>query len=455
MESMKTRNRLPRLVATALLLAVGLCAKPVLASLPDTEHAELHESYRLLLTKFYNRVEPQALMDGARKGLDDFYKQHGLRVRATPVQADPSDDDATIDRLDDMISHTASAARVSPVDATYAAIEGMAQAVGDKYTTFFTPPDFRKFNDALDPEKISGIGVIIEQDQVTKQVRAAYVVPDTPAEHAGIQSGDQFIAIDGHPTAGMAVADVSKMLRGKPGSMVAVDVRRDGAAAPISFSIVRSELQPPTVISKMLPAQKGLNEPIGYIVVAAFGRETPAQFDEAYTRLLSGGAHAFVIDLRYDGGGYVDSALDIAQHFISAQDLLTVEQRDMPAETVTAPNAPVLNRPVVVLVNQYTASASEIMAGALQDDGAAELVGTKTFGKGVMQTLTPFPDGSAIKITTAHYLTPRHRDINLKGIDPDVAIDENRDARLGELDHDAQLRAAVAVIEKKFAAVVH
>ena len=107
--------------------------------------------------------------------------------------------------------------------------------------------------------------------------------------------------------------------------------------------------------------------------------------------------------------------------------------------------------PVTVLVNQYTASASEITAGALQDDGIGQLVGTKTFGKGVMQTLTPLPDGAAIKVTTAHYLTPNNHDINLRGIDPDVLVDENRDARFGQIDKDAQLRAAIALLQKKIA----
>ncbi len=107
--------------------------------------------------------------------------------------------------------------------------------------------------------------------------------------------------------------------------------------------------------------------------------------------------------------------------------------------------------PVTVLVNGFTASASEITAGALQDDGAGTLVGTKTFGKGVMQTLTPLPDGAAIKITTAHYLTPRRRDINLRGIEPDLLIDENRDAQFGEIDRDAQLRAAIALLQRKIA----
>jgi carboxyl-terminal processing protease len=147
----------------------------------------------------------------------------------------------------------------------------------------------------------------------------------------------------------------------------------------------------------------------------------------------------------------VRSALQISSEFISNKALYTVETRGSDPETVLADPGDVLTLPLAVLVNQYSASASEIAAGALQDDGVGTLVGTKTFGKGVMQTVTPFSDGAAIKITTAHYLTPANRDINLRGIEPDVRVDENQNARFGDPDHDAQLRAALAYLQKKIA----
>jgi carboxyl-terminal processing protease len=161
-----------------------------------------------------------------------------------------------------------------------------------------------------------------------------------------------------------------------------------------------------------------------------------------------------VLDLRNDGGGYVDSALDISSRFIANKRLLTYEQRGRQNTTIRADSNPSIVLPVSILVNQYTASAAEITAGALQDDGIATLVGAKTFGKGVMQTLTPLPDGAAIKITTAHYLTPNNHDINLRGIMPDVSILENPDARFGDAEHDAQLRAAMALLQKKIAAKI-
>jgi len=242
---------------------------------------------------------------------------------------------------------------------------------------------------------------------------------------------------------------VSKLLRGKSGTIVHVAVARGAGGDTQDLALTRSEIQPPTVVFKMLPND------IGYVNVLAFGRATPGEFDVALDRLKDANAKAIVLDLRNDGGGYVDSALDISSRFIANKAIVNVEQRGVPEETIQADNEARVAVPVTVLVNQYTASASEITAGALQDDGIGVLVGTRTFGKGVMQTLTPLPDGAAIKITTAHYLTPRHRDINMRGIDPDVNVVENRDARFGELDKDAQLRAALDLLQKKIADALH
>jgi len=149
----------------------------------------------------------------------------------------------------------------------------------------------------------------------------------------------------------------------------------------------------------------------------------------------------------------VNSALDISSKFINGDPLLTIEERDDHTTTIDSPSGALPRKPMAVLVNRFTASASEITAGALQDDGIGVLVGEKTFGKGVMQSLTPFLDGAAIKITTAHYLTPKNRDINLKGIEPDYSVSENNDARFGEVGHDAQLMAALNILNKKIALV--
>ncbi len=441
---------------SALLRAGSLCsllallcagAAPAEVALPYQIAGDVTESYRLLTSTYFNPVDPQVLLAAASDAVVAAAHKRGVTI-ATPQLTVQPDPDATVAALDGAIANAAHAAHAPPADFAYAAIDAMAKAVNDRYTQFFTPAQFKAFNEALDPSRIGGIGVMIEADATSQSVRVSYVVPGTPAERAGLQVGDVITAVNGTSTKGLDVAGVSSKLRGKPGTVVAVTVQRTGASVAVTkFSITREDVQPPTVVFRMLPGG------IGYVWVIAFGRGTVSEFDTAISRLKDQGAKALVLDLRNDGGGYVNSALDISSRFIANKAIVTVEERGQKDETIDADNDPSIALPVSVLVNQYTASASEITAGALQDDGIGELIGTKTFGKGVMQTLTPLPDGAAIKITTAHYLTPNHRDINLRGIDPDLAVDENRGARFGEVENDAQLRAALALLQKKIATI--
>jgi carboxyl-terminal processing protease len=436
-------KRLLSALATAALAVTMLGAVPTAAPpLDRLLAADVSESYRLLSQTYYRAIDEQALLDGARAGMLQAAKGHPHVPVPEMQPADTPED--TVVMLDRNIANAAAAAHLPQSTFAYAAIGGMAQATGDKYTTFFTPKELVEFREALDPEKISGIGVLIGTDPSTGFITLSYVVPGTPAERAGLEPGDLIEAIDGTSTKGMTTDGASKLLRGKAGVAVQLSVA-EGDAQPREIDITRSEIKPPTVVYKMLPGG------IGYVYVMAFGQETPEEFDVALDRLREQNARAIVLDLRNDGGGYVDSAIKIASRFISHKALLIVEQRGEPDDTVPAENLVPMSVPVTVLVNGYTASASEITAGALQDDGVATLVGTKTFGKGVMQTLTELADGAGIKITTAHYLTPSHRDINLKGIEPDVKIDQAHDARFGDLAHDPQLRAALQLLQHKIA----
>jgi len=432
-----------RAAAACALLALCCTAMvPADATLPYQVAGDVSQSYQLLTSTYYETIDPHVLLAAASDSLAATAHKYGVTIRPPALRVE-GDRDATIAELDNAIATAATATHASPDDFAYAAIDAMAKATNDRYTQFFTPAEFKAFNEALDPKRISGIGVMIEPDPPSGCVRITYVLPSTPAERTGLHIGDIVTAVDGSPTKGLSVDAVSAKLRGKAGTVVAVTVQR--STAPATFSITREDVQPPTVVFKMLPGG------IGYIWVMEFGRSTPAEFDTAVARLNEQGAKALVFDLRNDGGGYVNSALDISSRFIANKAIVTVEERGQRATTIDADNDPSITMPVTVLVNQYTASASEITAGALQDDGIGMLVGARTFGKGVMQTLTPLPDGAAIKITTAHYLTPSRRDINLRGIEPDVVVDENRDALFGEVDKDAQLRAAISVLQKKIA----
>ncbi len=431
-----------RVAAISTLLAF-CCFGATPAVLPFALAGDVGQSFSLLTSTYYDTVDPQVLLSAASEALVETARKHGVTI-PPPALRVAGDRDSTLAQLDAAIVDAARTAHAAPSEFAYAAINAMAKATTDRYTQFFTPEQFKAFDEALDPKRIGGIGVMIEPDASTGYVRVTYVLPATPAERAGVRVGDVLTEVDGTPTKGLAVEAVSGHLRGKAGTMVAVTVQRTGAPTAV-LTITREDVQPPTVVFKMLP------DGIGYVWVMEFGRATPSEFDTAIARLNQLGAKALILDLRNDGGGYVNSALDISSRFIANKALVTVEERGKHATTIDADANPSISLPVTVLVNQFTASASEITAGALQDDGIGSLVGARTFGKGVMQTLTPLPDGAAIKITTAHYLTPSQRDINLRGIDPDVRVDENRDAHFGEVAKDAQLRAAISLLQKKIA----
>jgi carboxyl-terminal processing protease len=436
---MSLRMRRWAFAVAAIFLVPGVIgAAPIVQPSDD-----LSQSYDLLSTTYYSKVDTQKLLDGAHSALAEHLRKKGVRV-TLPAMRDAGNEQSNVMQIATAIARVESATHDSNTVLTYETIDGMAKALGDKYTAFFTPEQFRDFNHALDPEKISGIGVLLAADTATKYVRAYYVVPGTPADKAGLQSGDVFKAIDGVSLKGVTTEQVTKMLRGAAGTPVKIDAERAGRSLGI-LSITRSEVQPPTVVYKLLPQQ------IGYIAVFAFGRETPDEFSTALDRLQKANVRGYVLDLRNDGGGYVNSALDISSKFIKGDPLLTIQERGPRTTTIASGSNALPRKPMAILVNGGTASASEITAGALQDDGIALLVGERTYGKGVMQSLTELPDGAAIKITTAHYLTPKNRDINLKGIEPDYSVPENKDAIIGEIEHDAQLQAALTILSKKIA----
>ena len=362
-----TVSRIAALTAAIALLCFG--ATSAASSLPYQVAGDVTESFQLLTSTYYDTVDPQTLLAAASDALVEAAHKRGVTI-ATPALHVEGDRDATLAELDGAIASTAHSAHAPASDFAYVAIEAMAKATNDRYTQFFTPDEFKAFNEALDPQRIGGIGVMIEPTRHPVAFASRTCSPTTtPAERAGLQTGDVITAVDGTSTKGMTVDVVSGHLRGKAGTNVAVTVQRP--AAPATMTITRADVQPPTVVFKLLP------NGIGYVWVMEFGRSTPNEFDTAISRLMELGAKAVVLDLRNDGGGYVNSALDISSRFIANKALLTVKERGKRPETIDSGADPSINLPVTVLVNQYTASASEITAGALQDDGIGMLVGAR------------------------------------------------------------------------------
>ena len=438
-------------LAFILVLALTTARVPAATSAPKSfallDAEEISIAYQRLLSEFYKKVNTESVLAGAHDNLVAYLKKNGVSNPKVPALHASEDASQNIRELDREVESTATAyanPKFTPRDLTYATIAGMLGAVKDRYTVFLSPREYAALNEGLDGTTFSGTGIVIESNDTTKMITVSNVVPDGPADRAGLQQDDVISTIDGKSTYSLTIQQASKLLRGTEGTRVTLQIQRDGKLiTPVT--IVRAPIRQLSVYSKMLPNK------IGYVGLTVFGRDTGKELTTALDRLQSQGARAFVLDLRDNGGGYLSSAIDVSSKFIPSGPIVSVESRQSQIDTLEAENTAIPPLPLAVLVNGHTASASEITSGAIQDSGVGTLIGTKTFGKGVVQTIYPLPDGSAVKITTARYLTPRNRDINTIGIQPDITAQENKSPRYGDLSKDTQLQTAVAFLQNKIA----
>lgn len=297
----------------------------------------------------------------------------------------------------------------------YGALAGIVASLGDPYSVFFEPKQAEKFAEDL-AGTFEGIGA--EVGIKKEQLIIVAPLPDMPAEKVGLRAGDKILAIDGVDTFGMAVDDAVSRIRGKGGTQVKLLISRNGWTKPQEFVITRGKIIVSSVRWEMKPSN------IAYVKISQFGDDTVKKTNQAIREILVKNPKGIIIDLRNNPGGYLDSAIDILGHWINDQ--IAVVERYYTGQTekyYSNGRGDLHDIKTVVLINQGSASASEILAGALQDYGLATLVGKTTFGKGSVQEYDDLKGGSAIKITIAEWLTPKERSINQNGIKPDIEID--------------------------------
>jgi carboxyl-terminal processing protease len=431
-------------------LAVGsarlLPASAAAPQLSGADAGELSTSYTYLTENFYKKVDPQAVLDSVRLTLLSAMRTAGVKHAELPAMHAAATG-TNVREIDHEIADAAkeSTSKLTVHDLSYIALDGMMRSVNDRYTVFLSPKEFAGLNQGLDGGDFGGTGIVIQVDDKTKYISVENVVPDAPADKAGIRQDDLITAIDGTSTKGMSLPTASGKLRGKEGTHVTLTVSRDGAGLASPITITRAKIHQLSVYEKMLPGK------IGYVALTVFGRDTGDELNTALDRLQRDGARALVLDLRDNGGGYLEAAVAVSSKFIPSGPIVSVESRASNITTLDADDTAIAPIPLAVLVNGYTASASEITSGAIQDSSVGTIIGTKTFGKGVVQTIYPLPDGSAIKVTTARYLTPRNRDINHLGITPDIVVVENKHAQFGALGKDDQLARAIEYLNAKLA----
>lgn len=291
-------------------------------------------------------------------------------------------------------------------------IKVLQKAEDDPYALFYTPQAYRSFQE-LTTGRFSGIGVWLKT--VKKTLRIVSVLPDSPALEAGLQADDVIQTIDGRDVGAMTSDEAIARIKGPEGTEVDLEIGRDDEV--VQFTITRAELDLPSVTAS-------LEEEIGYLQLVTFADGAGDSVRDEVDRLIDEGAEGIVLDMRDNGGGLFDEAVEIASVFIEDGEIVSYESRTEEDVVYQAEGDAYEDIPLVVLVNGGTASASEIVTGALQDRGRAIVVGTKTYGKGSVQRLVPLLDGSALKLTTAAYFTPEGGSIDGEGIEPDVQVDE-------------------------------
>ena len=301
----------------------------------------------------------------------------------------------------------------------YGAIVGMLNSLGDPYTVFMTPQENKFFSQSLQGN-LEGIGaeVGMRKDIVT----IISPLADSPAMKAGLKAGDQILKINDKITVGMMIDEAVSLIRGPKGTEVVLTIGRDGWTEAKEFKITRAVIIIPIVKFEM---KQAANKPVAYVALYQFTDNSAAEFQKAVQQILTSGAKGIVLDLRNNHGGYLESAVEIASWFLPNNHLVVTEDygNGKKNEHYSIGGNKLGSYPVVVLMNQGSASASEILAGALRDDMGVKLVGERSFGKGSVQELEQMTSGTSIKVTVAKWLTPSGHSIMDSGLEPDVKVD--------------------------------
>jgi carboxyl-terminal processing protease len=334
---------------------------------------------------------------------------------------------------------------LSDSNAAYGAIQTMLKSLDDPFTRFLDPEQYRSLQVNTSGE-LTGVGLQIALNAETGKLEVVAPIAGSPAEKAGIRPRDRILKIEGIPTENLTLDEAATKMRGPTGSLVTLLIERDGEAET-EIRLTRDRITLNPVISQLRVSEQGT--PIGYLRLTQFNANASTELANAISSLEKKGAAAYILDLRNNPGGLLQAGIEIARLWLDSGTIVYTVNRQGIQGSFEAYGPALTDDPLVILVNQGTASASEILAGALQDNGRAKLVGETTFGKGLIQSLFELSDGSGLAVTIAKYETPQHRDINKLGIKPDKVISQaplNRE-QIGTT-ADVQYQAALEILNE-------
>lgn len=325
-------------------------------------------------------------------------------------------------------------------------LKGAVSSLNDPYSYYMTEDEYKKFNEETDGE-FAGLGIYVSGSIDDNLITIVSPMKGTPADRAGLKTDDKIIKINGEDFTADKLDDAVKIMRGKPGEKVKITIlRRDknGKAQFLDFDIVREIIKVQTVSSKLLKNN------IGYINISGFDTPTYNDFNKQYKELKKQGMTKLILDLRNNPGGLLTTSTQVVNTFLDGGLIMYTLDKQNNKETINATKG-ADDIKIVVLVNKGSASASEIVAGALKDRKRATIVGTQTFGKGIVQTVYNMPDGEGLKLTTSAYYTPSGVNIHGKGIAPDVKVELNEEVKtisIDNLDKDNQIQKAIEILNK-------
>lgn len=319
----------------------------------------------------------------------------------------------------------------------YTALRDALKELNDPYTRFMNPEEFQAFNNETSGE-LTGVGLQLTVNKETSALTVVKPIENSPALSAGIQAGDRILQIDGQGTEGMTVEKAAELIRGEPNTQVTLRLQRE-SADPFDITLTRSRIQVPVVDTAVRTEGE---QKIGYIRLNEFNAHAADEMKQAIEELESQNVDKFVLDLRENPGGRLDQAIQIARMWLDSGDIVRTVDREGTSESVAANHTALTSLPLAVLVDGNSASASEILTGALKDDHRAVVVGSQTFGKALVQSVNQLADGSGLNVTIAHYFTPSGLDINHKGITPDVVIDLTDEQKQDLFSHPEKLGTA-------------
>lgn len=325
-------------------------------------------------------------------------------------------------------------------------LKGAVNSLKDPYSYYMTEDEYKKFNEETDGE-FAGLGIYVSGSIDDNLITVVAPMKGTPADRVGLKTDDKIIKINGKDFTADKMDDAVKIMRGKPGEKVKITVlRRDenGKAKFIDFEIVREIIKVQTVSSKLL------KDNIGYISISGFDTPTYNDFDKQYKELKKQGMKKLILDLRNNPGGLLTTSTQVVNTFLDGGLIMYTLDKQNNKETINATKG-ADDIKIVVLVNKGSASASEIVAGALKDRKRATIIGTQTFGKGIVQTVFNMPDGEGLKLTTSAYYTPSGVNIHGKGIAPDIKVELNKEVKTISIDNlakDNQIQKAIEILNK-------